>query len=85
MGTTHLTYLPLREHTRGIRTRLSSVSRFRRRSEEAYPFRTLTLFRIAVGRHPHTLFVQRGSDYTILSLLKDTSKGEECQWVLQSP
>ncbi len=31
----------------------------------AYPFRTFTMHRIAVGRSPCTLFAQRGSDGTI--------------------
>ena len=43
--------------------RLSSASRSRRRSEGAYPFRTRTMLRIAVGRRPRTLFAQRGSDF----------------------
>src|SRR5579859_4243049 len=52
----------------------SSVSRSRRRSESASPFRTFTLFRIAVGRCPHTLFAQRGSDVIALSSLRITAK-----------
>src|SRR5450759_3462392 len=52
---------------------LSSVSRSRRRSEKGFPFRTSTLFRIAVGAHSHTLFVRRGSVYVIVVCIKHTS------------
>jgi len=40
---------------------LSSASRSRRRSGYVQPFRPLTLYRIAVGAHTPTDFVQRGS------------------------
>ena len=59
--------------------RLSSVSRFRRRSEEMYPFRPSTLYRIAVGHLSHTMFVQRGSACMNLSGIKHTSKMSNCQ------
>jgi hypothetical protein len=53
----------------------SSVSRSRRRSESVSPFRTLTLYRIAVEYYPHTIFVQRGSVDSIFLLygIKHTS------------
>jgi hypothetical protein len=34
------------------------------------PFRTFTLLRIAVGRQSHTIFVQRGSAFIVLYVLR---------------
>jgi hypothetical protein len=59
--------------------RLSSASRSRRRSEEAHPFRTSTLLRIAVGRPSHTIFVHRGSVYINLPDVSITCTDKQCQ------
>jgi hypothetical protein len=65
--TIHLSYLPSVIIATTYK-RLSSVSRSRMRSESAVPFRTFTLFRIAVGGRSHTVFAQRGSKMDIESL-----------------
>lgn len=59
---------PLKEDGRECE-KFSSVSRSRRRSRSAYPFRTSTFFRIAVGCCCCTFFVQRGSDCIICFML----------------
>src|SRR6266436_3534356 len=88
VGTTHLFLLAAARIRPDVsEPGLSSASRSRRRSEQAHPFRTSTLHRIAVGRHSHTLFDQRGSDYLFgrehapefLCMVKDTSRMVKCQ------
>jgi len=62
-------------------SQFSSGNRSRTRSEGACPFQTLTLFWIAVGCHPHTIFDQRGAGMwrQVFHIKKDTREVRKCQ------
>jgi hypothetical protein len=53
-----------------LRGQFSSGNRSRTRSEGTFPFQTLTLFWIAVGRYPHTIFDQRGTGMLYQAILQ---------------
>src|SRR5258708_32810266 len=76
------TYL---QHSRGanpISWRFSSAGRSQRRSRLAQPFRTFTLFRIAVGRHlPYSVRSTRVSLLSIY-LAQHTSSALKSQFLI---